>query len=47
VIDCRLPDDSDSDEEDALKSSKEGTPTSGDAIDTVSDTATDAKPVAG
>ncbi|GFG28529.1 hypothetical protein Cfor_03641 [Coptotermes formosanus] len=47
-MDCRLPDDSDSDsdEEDALESSKEGTPTSGDARETVFESVTDAKPVA-
>jgi hypothetical protein len=47
VIDCRLPDDSDSDEEDALTSSKEGMSISGDAGDTVCAIATDAKSVAG
>jgi hypothetical protein len=46
-MDCRLPDDSDGDEEDALESSKEGKPTSGDARETVFESVTDAKPVAG
>jgi hypothetical protein len=47
VIDCRLPDDSDSDEEDAPTSSKEGMSISGAAGDTGCTIAIDAKPVAG
>jgi hypothetical protein len=44
VIDCRPPDDSESDEEDASASSEE---LSGDAGERGSAKATDAKPVAG
>jgi len=44
VIDCRLPDDSESDDEDALTSSKK---LSGDAGETGFAKGTDAKPVAG
>jgi hypothetical protein len=44
VIDCRPPDDSESDDEDAPTSSKE---LSDDAGETGSAKATDAKPVAG
>ena len=47
MIDFRLPNDSDSDEEDAFKSSKEGISVSGDAGDTRFDVATDAKPESG
>jgi nicotinamide mononucleotide (NMN) deamidase PncC len=47
VIDCRLPDDSDSDEEDAPTSSKEGISISGAAGDTGCAIAIDAKPVGG